>query len=210
MAVGRRDRTLQRAADARYRVAKRTARAHLGLDCHEFPSVFSPACARDRLIGAAAARALCAGRGRALRHQHGASATHRGRPNIQTHHRQAPMAQTSSSTPHHVRPAPPALPRRPRHARSAPRSRGSSGAVGVNSVAGRSGRAGWAGRLPGTDDAPAQRRWRTAPYARRSTGVHLILQRRGPDLWLNLATRLGPVTVTGYANRLRGPCAWLR
>ena len=51
---------LQRAADARHRVAKRTAswlaRAHLGLDCHEFPSVFSPACARDRLIGAAAAR----------------------------------------------------------------------------------------------------------------------------------------------------------
>ena len=139
--------------------------------------------------------------GRALRHQHGASATHRGRPTIQTHHRQAPMAQTSSSTPRHVRPAPPALPHRPRHARSAPRSRGSSGAVGVNSVAGRSGRAGWAGRLPGTDDAPAQRRWRTAPYARRSTGVHLILQRRGPDLWLNVATGYR----SGYGNRLRKP-----
>ena len=64
MAAGRRDRALQRAADARQPRGKRTAswlaHARLGLDCHEFPSVFSRACARDRLVGAAAACALCA------------------------------------------------------------------------------------------------------------------------------------------------------
>ena len=64
MAAGRRYRALQRAADARQPRDKRTAswlaHARLGLDCHEFPSVFSRACARDRLVGAAAACALCA------------------------------------------------------------------------------------------------------------------------------------------------------
>ena len=42
------------------RTASWLAHARLGLDCHEFPSVFSRACARDRLVGAAAACALCA------------------------------------------------------------------------------------------------------------------------------------------------------
>ena len=50
MAVGRRHRALQCAADARRRVAKRTvswlARARLGLDCHEFSSASSRAYTR--------------------------------------------------------------------------------------------------------------------------------------------------------------------
>ena len=121
---------LQRAADARHRVANRTAswlaRAHLGLDCHEFPSVFSPACARDRLIGAAAARcAVPFRRGRALRHQHGASAAHRDRPPMQPHHRKAPITHAAPPAPRRVQAGPPTRPRRPRHARSAPRSLGS-------------------------------------------------------------------------------------
>lgn len=79
MAVGRRDRALQCAADARRRVAKRTvswlARARLGLDCHEFSSASSRACTRVRLMGTAAARALCAPHSRP-------PATHRRRPRV--------------------------------------------------------------------------------------------------------------------------------
>ena len=62
MAVGRRNRALQRAADTRRRVAKRTASwlapARLGLDCHGFTSWRQ--CTRVRLMGTAAVRALSA------------------------------------------------------------------------------------------------------------------------------------------------------
>ena len=79
MAVGRRHRALQCAADARRRVAKRTvswlARARLGLDCHEFSSASSRACTRVRLMGTAAAHALCAPHSRP-------PATHRRRPRV--------------------------------------------------------------------------------------------------------------------------------
>ena len=79
MAAGRRDRALQRAADARQQRGKRTAswlaHARLGLDCHEFSSASSRACTRVRLMGTAAARALCAPHSRP-------PATHRRRPRV--------------------------------------------------------------------------------------------------------------------------------
>ena len=62
-----------------HRAAKRTAswlaRARLGLDCHEFSSASSRACTRVRLMGTAAAHALCAPHSRP-------PATHRRRPRV--------------------------------------------------------------------------------------------------------------------------------
>ena len=127
--MGRRDRTLQRAADARYRVAKRTAswlaRAHLGLDCHEFPSVFSPACAWDRLIGATAARCAVLRCAVAVELCDIKMERHRDRPPMQPHHRKAPITRAATPAQRRVQAGPPTRPRRPRHARSAPRSLGS-------------------------------------------------------------------------------------
>ena len=126
---GRRDRTLQRAADARHRVANRTAswlaRAHLGLDCHEFPSVFSPACAWDRLIGATAARCAVLRCAVAVELCDIKMERHRDRPPMQPHHRKAPITHAAPPAPRRVQAGPPTRPRRPRHARSAPRSLGS-------------------------------------------------------------------------------------
>ena len=113
---GRRDRTLQRAADARHRVAKRTAswlaRAHLGLDCHEFPSVFSPACAWDRLIGATAARCAVLRCAVAVELCDIKMERHRDRPPMQPHHRKAPITHAAPPAPRRVHAGPPTRPRR--------------------------------------------------------------------------------------------------